>query len=81
MISWNIIIGIGLLFFIVYSIAVYIFSGESPPGWTSLIAIVTFSLGLQLLFLGIIGEYIGSILDEVKKRPLYIVDEEYSNKK
>ena len=63
-----------------YSIAVYIFSGESPPGWTSLIAIVTFSLGLQLLFLGIIGEYIGSVLDEVKKRPLYIVDEEYSNK-
>jgi hypothetical protein len=31
--------------------------------------------GLQLMFLGIVGEYLGRVFDEVKRRPLYLVDE------
>ncbi len=49
--------------------------GHFPPGYTSLILVVLGVGGLQLMFLGIIGEYLGSIFDEVKRRPLYIVDE------
>jgi polyisoprenyl-phosphate glycosyltransferase len=45
-----------------------------PPGWATLaILIPTFS-GIQLIFLGILGQYIGAIFDEVKGRPPYIVD-------
>lgn len=45
----------------------------SLPGWSSLIVSIVFTSGVQLLSLGIIGEYIGQILDEVKGRPVYLV--------
>jgi dolichol-phosphate mannosyltransferase len=53
----------------------YLLGGEVPAGYTSIILMLAFIGGLQLLVLGIIGEYLGSIFDEVKGRPLYIVDE------
>jgi len=49
--------------------------GHMPPGYTSLIVMMLFLGGLQLTVLGILGEYLGSVFDEVKQRPLYIVDE------
>lgn len=44
------------------------------PGWTSLIVIVLFLFGVNFIFLGIIGEYLGRIFLESKKRPKFIVD-------
>ncbi|MBN1916801.1 MAG: hypothetical protein JW889_02740 [Verrucomicrobia bacterium] len=58
----------------VYALAVRI-SGEPLPGWTSLIMVVLLLGGVQLITLGIIGEYIAKIYLETKKRPLYVVDE------
>jgi polyisoprenyl-phosphate glycosyltransferase len=43
------------------------------PGWTSIMVLVGIVGGIQLVVLGIIGEYIGHIFDEVKRRPLYVV--------
>jgi polyisoprenyl-phosphate glycosyltransferase len=49
--------------------------GTDLPGFPSLIVSLTFFSGIQLLSLGIIGEYVGRIFAEVKRRPLYVVAE------
>jgi dolichol-phosphate mannosyltransferase len=43
------------------------------PGWASIVVIVSFMGGIQLVVLGVMGEYVSRIYDEVKQRPLYIV--------
>ena len=49
--------------------------GNDVPGYASLIVSVMFFAGIQLMSLGILGEYIGRIFAEVKRRPLYLVSE------
>ena len=58
-------------------IVFYMFGTTAVPGWASLIAALCFLSGVQLFFLGVIGEYIGLIFDEVKGRPRYIADHRY----
>lgn len=55
-------------------VVAYFFGDVDVPGWASLMAGLTFLGGLQLFFLGVVGEYISLIFDEVKGRPLYLVD-------
>lgn len=57
--------------------AVYIklFTDRGVQGWTSLMIAVLFIGGVQLFTVGILGEYVGRIFEESKKRPLYLVDE------
>lgn len=47
---------------------------DVTPGLSTTVLVVTFFSGVQLLGLGLIGEYVGRIYDEVKRRPMYIVD-------
>ncbi len=54
-------------------VAYFVFTKTNVPGWASLVASVTFLGGLQLFFLGVIGEYVGLVFDEVKNRPHYLV--------
>lgn len=63
----------GSLVYLMYAVGLKVFTERSIPGWASLIVAILFVGGVQLLTLGIIGEYIGRIYEEVKQRPLYIV--------
>lgn len=58
-----------------YFVTVQLLFGRAPPDFTALIISIAFFAGVQLLFLGMIGEYIGRIYEEVKARPVYIVRE------
>jgi len=50
--------------------------GVSTPGYASMIAIVTFLSGVQLLCVGLLGEYVGRIYMETKQRPVFILAED-----
>lgn len=56
-----------------YAVFERLFLGESPKGFTALIVAITFFSGVQLLFLGLIGEYLGRVYDEAKGRPHFII--------
>ena len=47
--------------------------GLSPPGFASLITSIFFLAGIQLITLGVIGEYVGRIFEEAKRRPMYVL--------
>jgi dolichol-phosphate mannosyltransferase len=64
----------GSFLFAGYSVYVRLVLGHSPQGFTALILVMTFMSGVQLLFLGVIGEYLGRVYEEVKGRPQYVVD-------
>ena len=61
----------GILFVVIRKITF----GGSISGWASLVTIILFIGGLQLLALGIIGKYLAKIFLETKKRPIYIIKE------
>lgn len=63
------------LLLIAYTLYSYYFKEYTPQGWASLMISVLFIGGIQLLTIGIIGEYLGRIQTEVRKRPLYILRE------
>jgi glycosyltransferase involved in cell wall biosynthesis len=68
-------VALGALGYSVYIIVRTLTSGIDVPGYASLMVAVLFLGGLQLLSLGVLGEYVGRILTETKARPLYIVRE------
>ncbi len=71
-----IVASIGFIYIVFLVLKTLIF-GEVVKGYPTLLSIIIFLGGIQLLSLGVIGEYLGRIFDEVKNRPLYFV-EKYS---
>lgn len=79
----SMIAGVSLTLLSVFASVVYLilfcvqptFLKPPPPGLTTVILLVLFTLGMNSLFLGIIGEYIGRIYNQGKNRPLYVISE------
>jgi glycosyltransferase involved in cell wall biosynthesis len=73
------LLGIGAILlsslYALYSVVAKLAFGHSPQGFTALIVVMTFLSGMNLLFLGLLGEYLGRVYEEVKRRPLYVVDQ------
>lgn len=63
---------ISILVFL-YTFIIRLFGQEVEPGWASIMVAITFFSGIQLLGLGIVGQYIARIYEESKNRPIYIV--------
>jgi dolichol-phosphate mannosyltransferase len=61
---------------IIYALVMRLWTDNWVPGWTVLFIAVMLIGGLQFIFLGVMGEYIGRIYSEAKNRPLYLVMEE-----
>jgi glycosyltransferase involved in cell wall biosynthesis len=71
------IISLGSVGLILWALYVRL-SGKAIPGWASIVIPLFFIGGLNILFLGLMGEYIGKIYSEVKKRPLFIIQERHN---
>lgn len=73
------LLGVGAIvlstLFALYAIAAKFLLNRSPQGFTALIVVMVFLSGTNLLFLGLLGEYLGRVYEEVKRRPLYVVDQ------
>ncbi|MFN3605185.1 MAG: glycosyltransferase family 2 protein [Leptonema sp. (in: bacteria)] len=75
----SILLGIVLTFYVFGSLLLK--PNQTVSGWASTIIIIIFFGGVQLLTIGVMGEYIGSIFEEIKNRPMYIIEKTYNLKR
>ena len=68
-------IALAAMFYALFLVASWMISGNDVPGYTSTIVAVLFLGGLNLLGLGVMGEYVGRTANAVRRRPLYVIDE------
>jgi dolichol-phosphate mannosyltransferase len=69
-----VVAALGFLFAL-YTVLAYAAGNPFPPGWATVMVFLAIFSGIQLVVLGILGEYIGIVFDEVKARPHYVVEE------
>ena len=74
-IFFGLVLSVIAIIYMIYALYIGLFTDKAIEGWTSVIVSVLFIGGLQLLMLGIIGEYLGKLFLENKKRPTYIIDQ------
>jgi glycosyltransferase involved in cell wall biosynthesis len=81
----RVVSGLGLIFafasFVYGSVVFYdwLNNAVSVPGWTTLMIVVTFTAGIQMIILGVLGEYLWRILDQSRRRPIYVIDTIYNS--
>jgi polyisoprenyl-phosphate glycosyltransferase len=69
----GLLLSAGALAYGVWVVIDVLFFEEAVPGWPTIVASIMFFSGVQLLFIGVLGEYLARVFDEVKGRPNYII--------
>jgi hypothetical protein len=72
----GVVVAMFALAFGLWIVAEHFLYGNNIPGWATLVCGMMFFSGVQLISIGILGEYVGRIFDEVKQRPVYLVGSE-----
>ena len=76
----GIVVSLAAFVYIIYLVVRTIAHGTDLAGYPSMMAVILFLGGVQLLSLGVIGEYVGRIFNESKQRPLYFIEELHRSK-
>jgi dolichol-phosphate mannosyltransferase len=69
----GVVTSIGSVVLALWALVAHLFFNATVPGWTATVVIITLLASVQLLMIGILGEYVGRIYEEIKRRPLYVV--------
>lgn len=75
--AFGILFSVGAFIYGVFIVFNKLIGGVDVPGWSTLVVILTFVSGAQMLMLGILGEYLWRGIDESRGRPNFIIDKEY----
>lgn len=75
--TWlGVLAGLGAVGIGIWAVVAKLFGTGTVPGWTTIMFAVALGSSAQLLMTGVLGEYVGRIYEEIKRRPLYIVEQE-----
>lgn len=71
----GLLVAMGSFFYGAFVLVYWLFFGEVVKGWVPTIMLLTFTSGIQMAMLGVLGEYLWRTLDEVRRRPQFVIDE------
>ena len=76
----GLLVAIGSFLYGFFVLIYYLNFGIEVKGWVPTIVVLTFTSGIQMAMLGVLGEYLWRTLDEVRNRPPFVIDEIYGDK-
>lgn len=71
----GVLLSLGAFIALVFIVVRKLLFGDPVAGWASMVSVLLFTGGIQMFFIGILGQYLAKVYSEVKKRPLYIMGE------
>jgi dolichol-phosphate mannosyltransferase len=77
----GLLVAIGSFLYGAFVLSYWLLYGIEVKGWVPIVVVLTFTAGLQMAMLGVLGEYLWRTLDEVRRRPLFVIDEVYDRQK
>ncbi len=77
----GLLVAMGSFLYGAFVLSYWLLYGIEVKGWVPIVVVLTFTAGLQMAMLGVLGEYLWRTLDEVRRRPLFVIDEIYDRQK
>lgn len=76
----GLLVAMGSFLYGAFVLLYWLLYGIEVKGWVPIVVVLTFTAGLQMAMLGVLGEYLWRTLDEVRRRPLFVIDEIYDRR-